>query len=293
MKKENEEKNDTLFNKLIEHKKFKNLIDIKSIEVKLSIIFTIVLMITFKITNVYGNFGEYNKLLESLLSNSIFAFIGLIGLLLSAIALISGFINNNNIKVLNSLHIDRGSSNKGNINKFKAVEIVIYDFIFLGLVASITVSIFMILIFFLNSSLAIVNLSIFYLIVIFTAYLFFYMVFASLSLLQECFHIFKIIKTANNIIYEEDRIKEKLRKSLEIIEKNLQIHGYFPPEFLGETNNYIFELILKILRSNANDVEKDLYLNIIQDKYLIKGEDVNKIIELYIKEKENVNEDKT
>lgn len=220
-------------NKITNNGKWKDIIRLKNIEVKLTILFTIINMFIFVNLNIYEEFSVFGNVLKSLTLAAFQSFIGLIGIIIAGVAVLISVFSREVIRLMRR------------INNTEKLRIVFNSFVFLAYIAGISVVIFIANYILLHSNTPI-NISLFYFMTLITVYLFYFVIFYTISLISNIVKLFFITNTYNEILdFEEEFDSEK---SIEYIQKLLDRRPSFQTdEMMAEVlNDEELSLNLKI-----------------------------------------------
>ena len=186
---------DSSFSDIIKYKKYKDLYNRKSIEVIIalfsSIIFTFLLH--FIISN--SNYEDINNLIRALTKDIAIALIGLLGFIVTGLAILTSAISN---KLMNILREKQ---------KIQVIERILLSFYLLGFIIGITILIQIIMYVISFISIDIIK-PIFYIIVFIITYLVVFILFYSIALIGNCVQIFNIINIPiknNSLLTKDDR----------------------------------------------------------------------------------------
>lgn len=237
------------------YKKYENIYNIKLFEVKISIIITFILFICdLTILSLYENFFYMKEFLISFLSDVIFSGVGLIGFLLSALSIVMGMINKDIKLQLNKLYNPSEAEDRLNF--------LVYDFIFIALVISAEIIISFFILLFLNTNLPLVSKSIFNIISLLLCYLFFFILFSCISLIRECYLIFKLMIKLDQISGYEEIALIEYQKTKEEFKKEAKKATYEDKKYYIENINVAF--LIYILKNIEGD-KKKIFLNIFKE----------------------------
>lgn len=246
-----------MIKKIIKYNKIKNLINIKSFEVIMSIVGTVILLILLNYLNIYKEFYIYQEFIISFIKGSIFAFIGLIGFLISALSITVGMINKNVREEIIKLELREIVEND-------SIELIVYDFIFLGILISIEILIYVILLFLLVSNFELVRVSIFILLTILTSYLFLFTIFSSVSILEECYQIFLISINAEKNNKKRKELEELYKAVKQKYESEYGNHFENKDE---DIKSNLIAFIVYIENITTNKTIKNLYYDCMEEDY--------------------------
>lgn len=245
---------DSSFSDIIKYKKYKDLCNIKSIEVIVaffsSIIFTFLLYII--ISN--SNYEDINNLIRSLTKDIAIALIGLLGFIVTGLAILTSAISN---KLMNILREKQ---------KIQVIERILLSFYLLGFIIGITILIQIIMYVISFISIDIIK-PIFYIIVFIITYLVVFILFYSIALIGNCVQIFNIINIPiknNSLLTKDDRnLFDSFRISaLEKLE--FKFSDMSNNEKLNEYKKVINELIEDIDNKEQRERLKLLFRNFIE-----------------------------
>jgi len=185
-----------MIKKIIHLKKYKNIYNFKAFEVYMALIVSIIGLAFMCFLNLYDDFFTFIDSIKSLVLYVIAAYIGLIGITLSGVAIIVSVISSKLQKKISE------------INKENVIEYLLYDFVWLSMIVSFQIVIYIFIYFALSSNSELVSIHVFYTILALCMYLFFYTVFSIVSIIAECISIFNIANTYNELIENDFTISE-------------------------------------------------------------------------------------
>lgn len=195
---------DTSFKDIMRYKKYKDVYDFKSIEAVVSLVGSIIITITIAIVISHANIYDVNTLIRSLTKDIGIALIGLLGFVVTGLAILTSAISN---KIMNII------TKK---NKLEIIIRILSSFYLLSfIIASVVLlSLFFYIISFLNMDINLIFLIITTLVL---SYLIIFIFFYAVSLVGNCIQIFKIINMIddrdnnNNLSTEEKDLYNNFR----------------------------------------------------------------------------------
>lgn len=234
--------------RLIKHKKWKDYCKLES-ECIIALILTFVVLVVFFALNIHGEFKSFYVAFQNITLYIASALIGMMGVILAGIAIITGVLNKKVVKKIDE------------INGSETVEKLLTSFEFLGFNTGVQIILFFLLYIILNSPRPLVNIGIFYFLVFIICYLFLFIIFYTVSLIGNCIRIFFLRNDYEDII-ESERNFYELANEIRI--------------------DYLLE---KIIKKSDKDMVKDL--NIFVDKFEIENKEEIKeyFIEYYTQDK--------
>lgn len=166
------------------------LFDIRKFEVYFSLICSLLVattVIVFALTNIADNKIEYIvAITQDILLNSTFGLLGLLGFIISGLAIISGTIG---YKVTNQIIQQK---------KFQSLLSILFSFFYIGRFIAITIVLCILLYFILGMSIQF-NIYLYGVMSLLLSYCLFFSIFFSVSLLGTCLNIFVL-----NFMYSRD-----------------------------------------------------------------------------------------
>lgn len=183
---------DPIFNEFIKSKKFKELYNFKSLEAIIAIISAIVITVLCRCIFKYSPIDDINSLLRSLSKDVAIALFGLMGFLITGLAILLSGISSTVMNIITQR------------KKEKSINKIFLGFYFEGLLIGLLIVVLFVLyiISFLNVKLNVL----FSIIVVFIlSYLVVFTIFYSVGLIGNCISIFRIINNYSNKINEEEK----------------------------------------------------------------------------------------
>lgn len=238
--------NDSIFNEFFKSKKWKEIYDVNSLEVVISLIVTmIVSVLVYEILN-NSSMNEINTIIRTLTKDIAISLMGLMGFLITGLAILISGISS---KVMN-LITER--------KKDKTMNKIFLGFYFEGLIIGILMVILLIayIISFFDRPL---NIRFCMVMVIILTYLVVFTIFYSVGLIGNCISVFRIV---NNYSVEENIIIN----NMDLTEKDKQLYNELkimvleqmliiqPEEFEKEKRLSIY---IELLEGYINSVCKD------------------------------------
>ncbi len=234
---------------LKKYRRWKDFFKLDEPEVKISIFLTIIVICTISYFEVYQNFHDYEEIVTNIVLELIASMIGLIGISLSGVAIITGLFSQKNVEIIEK------RNGEGTFEK------IMSSFLLLSISCAIYAFVLMIILIALYSNKPIANEYVFFVIFAVITYLGMFNIFYTVSLVGNCIRIFSIrnkydkirekdfFNVANEIRidYILTSIKEKYKidqeeflKDLEVITKaskvanEEEIINYFYQYYSGE-----------------------------------------------------------
>lgn len=118
---------DITFKNLLKYKKYKDVYDIKSLEVIVSFITAITMVLFIIATFKYIDLEDFNTIIRTLSQGISITLIGFIGFIVTGLAILTSAISN---KLMNIIHKKKQTEN---------IEKILISFYFLGLVVGISI----------------------------------------------------------------------------------------------------------------------------------------------------------
>lgn len=174
-------------------KKYHRLYDyfkIKEPEVYLSVVFTAIILFVLIKINMYCNFIDFSETIQEILMGLVSGMLGLIGIALSGVAIITGLFSKKNVDIIEKR------------NGCGTFERIMSSFLFLSMSCALYVFYTIILVLIINSNEPVIEPHFFYAICVITVYFAIFNILYTVSLVGNCIRIFAIRNT-----YE--KIKEK------------------------------------------------------------------------------------
>ncbi len=148
-------------------------------ESKMAGVFSVIVLIVLCVAYYHSNFLEYMDLLKTITMFAIESSVGMLGFIISGLAIFTGTITN---KLVENISSD---------NKADALIGVLFSFYFIGMIIAISVVVYLVVYIFLASDFV---FSVFLLIIVsfICLYFYFFAIFYSVSLLGTCIRIFLV-----------------------------------------------------------------------------------------------------
>lgn len=186
---------DVMIKLLSKHNRWRDVIDIRNTEVKLSVIFTIVLTIAAFRFSIYENFYLISEQVQNLLLEILSAMIGFIGIALSGVAIITGLFSQKEIEAIERVN---------GKNKF---EQIMSSFLYISLCCACYTMLICVTYICIALNRPAVNRISFYIFIAFMIYGICFIMFYIVSLVGNCIRIFSIRnkynKTQEKTLYEK------------------------------------------------------------------------------------------
>jgi hypothetical protein len=184
-------KHKSILKRFSENGKWKDYINRKAFEVRISVVFTLIILIMLGFLDVFNNFSSYLSPIQNITLNIATALIGMLGTILAGIAIIISILNKDVIKLIE------------NLNSKKSIQKVLVSFEFLAFNIIMGIILYYILHFVLYVPKPLVPLIIFYLILGVCIYFFLFIIFYTISLIGNSIRVFIITNTYSDILEEE------------------------------------------------------------------------------------------
>lgn len=225
-----------MFTRFLKYEKFNELLDAKLNEVKISRIFIVLILIVFEILGIYENINSYNDAFKNISIDIATALIGVLGIILAGISIITSTLNKKNINLIEK------------VNGKDVVEKILTSFEFLAFLIGVQIVSFFIIYMSLFSSYSIPSKLLFYMITTPIIYLFLFSVFYAVSLVGNSIQFFLAIQNYNEI--------SSLEKSVVSILNEVKIDFLF--KVLCENGNISNEQLISALYEycEENNYEK-------------------------------------
>lgn len=175
---------------LNKYRRWHDFYNIKAPEVYISLALTAFFVILLQYIDFYNQFNEFSSMIQNILLYLIAGMLGLIGVALSGVAIITGLFSKENV------------TNVERINGKGTFENIMSSFLLLAMGCGLYVLWTFALILIIESNLKIADIYLFYPILIITVYFSMFNIFYTISLVANCIKIFSIRN-------KYDEIKEK------------------------------------------------------------------------------------
>lgn len=242
--------NDTSFLKLFKLKKYKDLIDFRSIECIIAIISVGIINIVFYIINNYLDLDTFVDEAISFVDNIGIALIGFLGFIVTGLAILTGAISSKVVKRLQ----DR--------DKMENLEKILLSFYLLGILSAFDI----LCIIFLHFICMIPTPSIFainIIIISILTYLTVFIIFYAVKLIGNCLELFYILNSMQ--IIENDTIDFKNKYNnyrFTALEKMVLSNTSL--EYIENYRDIIIDLINM---DNISEQEKNIYMNFVKRQF--------------------------
>lgn len=180
-----------MFDIIKKYNKLNDYIQIKEPEVKLSLLFSLVIIFISNMLKIYENFSIFESDIKSLFLCLIGGFIGLAGFALSGVAILSSMFNEKQIVSIEQ------------INGEGTLEKIMSSFVFLSLSAVFLVILLTVMILFIVSPIIICNFILFNIIEFICVYFVLFNLFYTVALVANCISCF-VIKNVYNSKLKKD-----------------------------------------------------------------------------------------
>lgn len=234
---------DSSFDDIKKYKKYRDLYDKKSIEFFVSLVSAIIVTILLTIIIKQTNIDDANSIIRSLTKDIAIALIGLLGFVVTGLAILTSAISN---KLMNIMY------QKGKVDHIKKILLSFYLLSFcIGV--CILLDIFFYIISFCNSS---INMYVFAIVTFICTYLSVFIIFYSIALVGNCVQIFSIINSPivleTKLSKEEKEIFDSFR--ITTIEKIVFLMDTLDPK--SRINMYRSTMIQLIDNNFDDDIKK-------------------------------------
>lgn len=241
---------DTSFFKLFKYKKYKDLYDIHSIEFIVSFISVISINIILFITEKYIGLDGFVNEGISFIDNIGMAFIGLLGFIVTGLAILTGAISSKVVKHLQ------------NKKKMQALEEILLSFYLLGLLSAFEI-LFILFLHFISlmpiPSIKIIDIIILSLLTYSTVFIIFYAV----KLIGNCLELFYILNNMQIALEDSVHFKNKYNQyRISALEKIVLSKTSL--DTINEYKNTILELIGN---DNISEQEKNIYQDMVKKQF--------------------------
>lgn len=180
-----------MFKMLKKYKRWKDFINVREDEVRISLILTLVISLILCKIGVYANVVCFLDLIKSILLNTCVGFLGLIGIALSGVAIIAGLFSENQVKMIEKYNGDG------------AVERIMSSFLLVSFSCAMFVIYGMLLSVIIESDLPVPNVETIFVITFVTLYCIMFNIFYTVSLVCNCIRVF-CIRNTYETIHEKD-----------------------------------------------------------------------------------------
>lgn len=249
---------DESFKKIFELRKFKDLIDWSTVEVRMAFL-TAIIMTVLSCSIIYFNgTSEYIALASQLIKDVGVALIGFLGFIVTGLAILTGSISS---KVINFFK---------NKKVYDEMESILLSFYFLGLITGIII--FLILGLYVFSQIKIrgsIVVSILATLII--SYGIVYIIFYSIGLIGNCISIFEIISDVESRLDQEENNYKKMYDSYRIIALEFLILTGSNDDRVYTYEEKMRELILKDMKTS--DIQKKKLLEMKETHFAQKGKE--------------------
>lgn len=213
-----------------ECQKWKDIVNFSCMECQVALFLTLIVIIVLQALDVYENFSIFEECFKNISIYIAAALIGMLGLVLSGIAIIIGVLDKAVTKKIKEL------------NGEESINRILLSFEFIAFNIGLLIVIFFLVYVFLFSDKVATNVIVFYAVVAILSYWFVFTVFYVVSLTGNCIKVFHISNTYNNVIQLEQRQLNEVMNEIRIdfILKILQEHSDVAPEkFLQSLLSYV------------------------------------------------------
>lgn len=242
---------DVSFAKLIKLKKYRDLVDFKSIECVVALVSTIVFDGMILVWNCYENCNDIVNSIATIIDGIGIALIGFLGFIVTGLAILTGAISS---KIVKRLQVR---------SKMEALDRILLSFYLLGIISAFIVLIS----FFLHLIIALpIEAHLVFVIILGTIYSYFtvFTVFYAVKLIGNCLELFMIINEMQ-VLEENDDFRYKMKYNdyrLMALEKlGLSTTS---EETIEAYKKCIYELIIM---DETGEVEKNIYTNMLRTQF--------------------------
>ncbi|MGV8983841.1 hypothetical protein [Clostridium sp.] len=243
-----------LFKRFKKYNKWNDLFAISSLECQSALIFTIIILLIVYILKIHSNFQFFEVAIQNVALYIASALIGMIGIILTGIAVIIGMLSKDVVKRIDLL------------NGINSVDKILVSFEYLTFMIGTQIITFFLIYIILYSPYNLPSQTIFYLIFAVLSYVFIFTIFYTVSLVSNSIKLFFITNTYDEIIKtEKDLCLEANEIRIDFILNILiENHGIEKEDFLSE---------LQVFVDKSNIKEKQAIKNYFTQYY---SDDINK-----------------
>ncbi|QNR22481.1 hypothetical protein HNY42_15895 (plasmid) [Exiguobacterium sp. Helios] len=216
--------------------KFKDLINIKSSEVRMTWLITIGTLIVLHQLNVYSNWVDYESMFKSLINSVIQSFIGLIGIIIAGVAVIISVFTREVLRVMRKKDL------------VDSLRPIFNSFVFLAQFTVIGIILFVFVYFFIHTK-VLIPMWLFYVIIFVTTYIFYFVMFYTVSLIRNIVKMFFITSKFNEGLDKEADLL--LEEAINFIENELK------------SEHFVIDQLIRSVITNK-DLKPDLKIEIIK-----------------------------
>lgn len=214
-------------------------IRISEFETWFSLCLTALFIFLLSKLDFYHNFYVYSEIVQSLLVSICTIMVGFIGVSLSGVAIITGLFSHKQIQIIEKY------------NGKDSFERIMSCFAFLALSAGVYVIYLMAIIILITAPLPMVNVLLFWAMVIFAMYFFFFNMFYTVALVANCIKIFQVRNVYSEVEeYEKHSFGKANELRLDSIIKTIT------DKYDIEKADFLDELKAEIEKTNISDNEK-------------------------------------
>lgn len=185
-----------LLNRFKKYNKWNDLVDCSSLEVKCSIILTVIILLVISLFQVYSDFERFIVPIQNVTLYIASALIGMIGIILAGVAIIIGLLDRDIVKKIEEL------------NGEDSVDKILISFEFLAFIIGIEIIIFFLIHIILYSPKSLPPIYIFYTIFAILSYIFIFTIFYTISVISNIVRVFFIKNIYNEAIENSKNLKE-------------------------------------------------------------------------------------
>lgn len=244
---------------------------------KMPYILTILFLIILNKIKFYENFILFEEVIENILMGMTFAYIGLLGFLLSALTFILGLINKDTYMQLSTIvkypesKLIQKEFNLTDEEMREPIKSLVNDFIFISFSITILVTLCLANIFLIKSNLYLIDKVLFYTFATIIIFLFFYIITCLINLLQQSYSIFNLFIKLNLLLELRIPIKKEINNKAD------ELKGILISKKCDFDKEDIIISLIKYIRES--DIEnKQLYYDEIILEYSMEEDIFNKIL---------------
>lgn len=256
-----------MIHKLIRYNKIYDYIDIKNIEVKMSLCTTLIIFIVMLWIKVHSNFDVFAEYICDGVLCIIGALIGILGILLAGVAFVASLFTPDYVDAvacgLKALHQKKKFLDFKNGEE--VVEDILNSFIFLSLHIGLYIIYLIVIYFLINSTISIIPILQFYIVTIISIYMLVFTLFYTISLIYSCVDL-NIIKTR---FYKSYKVEKTFYEKANEIRIDMVIATLLS-NYQGDKKAVILDSLNDIIeKSNYSECDKSdlmLYFKKVYDR---------------------------
>ncbi|WP_214658760.1 hypothetical protein [Candidatus Formimonas warabiya] len=197
-----------------------------------------------------NNIDSINAITQNVLLNTLIGLLGLLGFIVSGLAIIAGTIGNKA-----AYQMDR-------LGKFESLISILFSFYYIGFVIGILIFIYFVSFFVFNLNIAI-NIWGYLLVEFVLSYGFFFAVFYSVSLLGTSLHIFVI----NYLYSKEDESVTSINNHISLINHKIDTLTYILVSKLKITQEEFYSTLIDCINKDCPVNNKEEILKMVKEYY--------------------------